>query len=147
MIADADHAVLYFLNGLALKSWSFDVLIQLLERNMLVKGGVIVTVYWFLWFHRDAESEVRERRKTLIASVIGTFAGLMITIILTIVLPMRLRPVHDPSLHLLVPNGVETILKGYGSFPSDTATLAGGLTMGIFLVSRRIGIFVLAFVL
>jgi undecaprenyl-diphosphatase len=140
MLINIDKKILYFLNSFALSSWSFDVLVQLLERNMLFKGAVFVCLFWILWFPRKDGVNIIERRKTLLASLIGTMFGVFTTVLLTIVLPYRARPVHDSALALAVPSGVEEILEGWSAFPSDTATLACGLAIGIFLVSRTLGL-------
>ena len=140
MLTLLDEKILNFLNSFALKVWTFDVMVQLLERNMLFKGGVFIVLYWILWFSKKEGVNIVERRKTLLASMIGAMFGVFTTVLLTIVLPYRARPVHDSALALAVPSGVEEILEGWSAFPSDTATLACGLAIGIFLVSRTLGL-------
>jgi undecaprenyl-diphosphatase len=55
-------------------------------------------------------------------------------------LPFRLRPLHNPQLHvrlaLAVPPGA---FEGWSSFPSDHAVLFSTLAAGLYLVSRRLG--------
>ncbi len=138
-IRELDHAILYFINGFALKSWSLDIVVQLLERNDLTKGALLVSVYWFLWFSGKDEQSSTDMRKSLVASIAGSMAGVLFTVFLTAVLPFRLRPLHNPEMELSIPADLEKILQGMSAFPSDTATLIGGLVTGIFIVSKTAG--------
>ena len=140
-----DHAILYFINGFALKSWTFDKMIMLFERNRLTKGGVIIAIYWYLWFSKKEEVNILQHRKTILASLIGTNVGVLIAVVLAIILPFQMRPLHNPDLNLLNPYGFTHILKDENSFPSETAALAGGLTMGILLISQKIGLLVILY--
>src|SRR5206468_704440 len=56
------------------------------------------------------------------------------------VFPFRLRPIHDPSLHLHLPFGArDTALRAWNSFPSDHAMVWAALTTGVAAVSPLAG--------
>jgi undecaprenyl-diphosphatase len=57
-------------------------------------------------------------------------------------LPFRLRPLYDPSIHLLFPLSDETGrgMRLWSSFPSDHAALWMAIAVGIFLVWRLVGV-------
>jgi membrane-associated phospholipid phosphatase len=143
-----DGAILEFFNRFSQKSGMFDQAIYLLSDTDLLKGGVVVAILWALWFTRADEETVAKTRKTVIATFAGTFLALAIGIVLENALPFRFRPIHQPGLHFLPPIGITTdILEGWSSFPSDHATLFGGLVTGIFLASRRLGFLSIIYVL
>jgi len=139
MLNHFDHTVLYFINGFAHRSISMDRIVEVLSWNRLFKGGLIIAIYWYLWFSRKEAVNVTERRKTLLASIAGTLAALVLAKVLAIALPFRSRPLHNPDLSLLLPYSIHNVMKDLSSFPSDTATLVSGLAVGIWLISRRIG--------
>jgi undecaprenyl-diphosphatase len=120
-------------------------MLDLISSNRFFKGGVIVTIYWFLWFPKKEEVNVMERRKTILASLTGTLAALFIAMVLAVVLPLRIRPIHAADLNMVIPFGVSKMYDGWNSFPSDTATYISGLAMGIFLISRSIGLFAMLY--
>jgi undecaprenyl-diphosphatase len=61
-------------------------------------------------------------------------------------LPFRLRPLHEESLHFLLPFGMTTtVLEGWSSFPSDHAVLFIALSTGLLFVSRWVGTFSLSY--
>lgn len=61
-------------------------------------------------------------------------------------LPMRDRPLYDTDLDFVIPFGVTTTgLEGWSSFPSDHAALFFTLAIGVFFISRRLGIFALIY--
>jgi undecaprenyl-diphosphatase len=140
MLDYIDDSVFHLINGFARESWSFDLLLDLISSNRFFKGGVIVTIYWFLWFPKQLEANIPERRKTILASLTGTLVALFIAMVLAVVLPLRIRPIHDASLNMVIPFGVEKMYDGWNSFPSDTATYISGLATGILLISRPIGL-------
>ena len=135
-----DRAILTFLNGYSRQSWTFDVIVASLERNNLLKGGVIVAALWALWFRDGREGGSDAVRKIVLATFAGAFAALLVTQFLHWAVPFRIRPIHSPELLFHAPFGVASgILRHQTSFPSDHATLLSALVTGIFLISRRAG--------
>src|SRR5262249_5592737 len=66
--------------------------------------------------------------------------ALVVGRILALSLPFRVRPLHDPLLHFVVPHGLNAgELAGWSSFPSDHAMLFFALATGVFVTARRAG--------
>jgi membrane-associated phospholipid phosphatase len=143
-----DQAILAFLNGFSRKSWTFDTLLVFLERTNLLKGGLIVAVLWAMWFRNGRDEDREKIRKTVLATFAGTFAAMLVVQLLHWAVPFRLRPLHNTALGFRPPFGLaEDILKSDSSFPSDHATLLFGLVTGIYLVSRRVGLLMIGYLL
>ncbi len=143
-----DGIILKFFNDFSQRSQLFDNAICLLGDISLLKGGVVIAILWVLWFARAEEEVVAETRKSILATFAGTFVALLLAKILEHTLPFRMRPLNNPALHFLLPHGVtEGTYDSLNSFPSDHAVLFGGLAVGIFLGSRRLGFFASAYIL
>jgi len=106
---------------------SVDIFIDMLEENRLSRV-ILVSILWFFWFYGKDDGSLTRRRKAIIATILGTMAAVLFTVMLTDVLPYRFRPVHDPDLKtkLKFVEDSKYVLQGLSAFPSDTATLIGG---------------------
>ena len=142
-----DWTIITFLNRFARRSWFFDQVIGSIAGNNLFKGGLLIAILWGLWFTRSDRGQ-EQIRKSILVIFVGTFVGLFITRVLVDILPFRPRPIHNAALPIVLPCGIsKEMLKDYAmSFPSDHATLFFGLATGIFLISRRMGFLVVAYV-
>ena len=115
-----------------------DLLAVSLNNSHLFAGGVSMFAFWWAWFRRRAD-EVRDR-SVLLATLAGSFAAIVVGRVLALGMPFRQRPLHDPSLHFVVPYGLTGAeLRTWSSFPSDHAMMFFELATGILLVSRRLG--------
>ncbi|MCU0494442.1 MAG: phosphatase PAP2 family protein [Chloroflexaceae bacterium] len=140
-----DTTILLFLNQFARMFAPGEFLLGVIVRNHLVKGGVLVTLLWWLWFQRrEAIDTVRERvLLTLMSSLLALFAARL----LSAVLPFRPRPIHAAHLNFTLPYGVPPdSLDRWSAFPSDHAILFFALATGIYFISRKLGIVVLIYV-
>jgi len=143
-----DKTILEFFNGFSQRSSTLDNAIHLISNTELLKGGIVVAILWALWFVGDNKEAVAETRKTVLATIAGSFVALSLTMILAITLPFRFRPIHQLGITFKLPIGIHTrFLQGWSSFPSDHATLFAGLVTGIFLISRPLGFFSIIYVL
>jgi len=135
----------------ALNHWvrrlpAFDHLVWQVGNSSLLKGGVALTILWWLWFAPRGET-IRARAK-LLAALAGGFVALGAGRALALLLPFRLRPVHEPALHLVRPYPVgPDELRSWSSFPSDHVMLFTALAVGMMPVSRRAGLFLLTWTL
>jgi undecaprenyl-diphosphatase len=139
-----------------LNSWAgryprFDRLVVMLESNTFVKTGLIVGLLWYAWFTdpapatpfpEDRRTRTRDRvLRTFLAVCLGTVvarAGEML-------LPQRLRPIHDPSIQARLAFGLDPHTHAeWSSFPSDHAVLLCALAAGLWGISRSYGLFAFA---
>ena len=138
-----DLAILHALNAFARDSALLDTLIGFLSGNHLVKGGLMMALFWWAWFREPEDSPVRSR---LISTLIACLVAIVTARILALNLPFRLRPIHNDSLAFLPPYGIDaTVLDGWSSFPSDHAALFYALATGIMCASRKLGVFCLVY--
>ncbi|ACM19329.1 phosphatase, PAP2 superfamily [Geotalea daltonii FRC-32] len=134
-----DLQVVTFLNGFARQSWLFDKTMNIFAGNIMFKGGIVIPLLWWLWFRRDKGAQ---DKAYLLSTLAVSFLSLMVARLLALALPFRLRPLHNPQLDFTLPFGTRpSSLEGWSAFPSDHAALFFTLATGIFLLSRRAGIY------
>ena len=149
-----DDAVLTFLTQHAFHSALVNHAIRALTDLYTVKGLLLITVLWWMWLARGEHSErALWQREMVIAIIASGLIALVAGRLLAHYLPYRIRPIHDPSVHLHFPESTytEAALRFWSSFPSDHAMLWGAVATGIFLVYRTLGtlaiIYTLLFIL
>lgn len=136
-----DAGIISFLNHFARRSYAFDMLFVLCSNYLLRVAG-IVPLYWWAWF-REGEGKTG-KRDVLMFGLISCLFALLLSRILSVILPFRPRPFLNPDLHFQVPYGQSTqMLIGWSSFPSDHAAVYFTLAICLCFVSRRLGIFAL----
>lgn len=133
---DWDRSLLLWINSPAGQNGVIDGFVYGLGESNLVKGGIFLAFYWWLWFDRDGS----QRRDVVVA-----LAAAIITAVLSrglqIGLPFHLRPLHTPGLGTHLPYGVDpTILNTFSSFPSDHAMLFSALSVPLWWRSRWLGV-------
>lgn len=139
-----DTAVLSYVNQFSQHSSTFDKLIAFLADNHLLKGGVLITIVWWLWFKKEQPGS--HHRAHIMATFVSCAIGMTLARVLAMTLPFRLRPLHEAGLNFLLPYGTSpAVLDGWSSFPSDHAVLFFALSTGLLFVSRKAGIFALAY--
>ena len=139
-----DTVVIIYVNQYSRHSPIFDKVLGFLAENHLLKGGVLVTIVWWLWFKREQPDS--HHREHILATFIGCVTGMALARFWALTLPFRLRPLHEAGLNFLLPYGTSSaILDGWSSFPSDHAVLFFALSTGLLFVSRKAGIFALAY--
>lgn len=139
-INNFDLPIIHFFQQFSQKSKTFDESIAFFAGSHLIKGGIIIAIWWF-WF-LPLSPETINRRVMVILSLIAGFVALLIGRILVITLPYRIRPMNSPELHLTIPFGANFDgLAKMSSFPSDHAALFFALSTGLFLASKRLGLF------
>jgi len=133
-----DFAILSFLNTFVRKSWPLDAVVVVVEGNRLFKGGLIMALFCWAWIKLGEGG--RKEREILLYGLLVCAPAVLVARGLAVLLPFRVRPLHNPELHYqlaytLDPNALEK----WSSFPSDHATLYFALAMTLFFVSRRWG--------
>lgn len=139
-----DLGIIRFVNNFAQRSWWFDHLMVLIANNTLLKGGVMIAMFWWGWNEfREKDSEQREY---LLFGLIASVSAVFLARALALSLPFRLRPFHNPALGFRLPLGMEPdALIGWSAFPSDHAALFFCVAACIWFISRRLGIFALCY--
>jgi membrane-associated phospholipid phosphatase len=138
-----DRAISFFLNRPAQHFAWLDQTAVVISNSDLIKGGVVLAIFWAMWFgHGSLE------RERLLAALGGSLVALAIARVLAYVTPLRLRPVLDPSMHFVAPIGLDdqSNWTTWSSFPSDHAALFFAVATGIWLVSRTVGILTVCYV-
>lgn len=145
-----DDAVLTFLTQHAFHSALANHAIRALTDLYTVKGLLLITVLWWMWLARGDNSErAIWQREMVIAIIASGLIALVAGRLLAHYLPYRIRPIHDPSVHLHFPESTytESALRFWSSFPSDHAMLWGAVATGIFLVYRTLGMLAIIYTL
>lgn len=132
-----------FFSHLANRSWGLDHFVMELDRNFLLRGGVIMVLAWLAIFRPDVPGQMRKGYELVLgATFLGTF-GTMIARLLAHILPYRVRPFTLDYLHF-PDSGWHGPL--WGCFPSDHGVLFMAIAVGIYFVSRALGSFAIAWV-
>lgn len=141
-----DHAVVLFFNQFAQQWPMFDRIVVFFTNSDLMKGGITIAAMWWGWFHRKGDPETN--RSHLLSALVGALLALFLARVLAHALPIRQRPILDPSLHFRLPTGASSQSNWtiWSSFPSDHAALFFALLTGVWLVSRFAGAILLAYV-
>jgi membrane-associated phospholipid phosphatase len=141
-----DQAIISFCNQFAQRWPIFDQIVVFLSNSDLVKGGVLLAALWLAWFRSAAN--VRLNRAYLLSSLFGSVVSLTIARVLAHVLPLRVRPILDPTLHFRAPAGVPDQANWtiWSSFPSDHGALFFALLTGVWLAYPRAGLILLFYV-
>ena len=138
-----DYSIISFFNQFAQRSVQFDNLVLLISDNTLLKGGAIIALFWWGWFQRDSLKIVNRNREHILTTLLTSAVAIVVARALALLLPFRLRPLHNPEITLQFPLEKE-FLEGWSSFPSDHAILFFTLATGLFFVSRILGTIAIA---
>ncbi len=135
-----DQAIFDVLGRVAGRSVTFDLAVVEWTRNeILGKGDLALAMLWGAWFLPGEPR--RTRREILVATAVAGAAAVLAGRGIGMAFPFRLRPVHDPSLHLHLPHGApDTWLRSWNSFPSDHAMVWSAVAVGVASVSAWMGI-------
>jgi len=137
-----DRSVVTFVNSFAQHSTTFDRLVVFHSHSSLLQGAFAMTVFWWAWFRR--RDHQREDQTMLLATLAGSILAFGVGRLLALTLPLRARPMHDPTLHLILPFGMgPDEFRGWSAFPSDHAMLFFALAWGIWFVAKRAGLILL----
>jgi undecaprenyl-diphosphatase len=133
-----DLPLLHALNGCMHRSPAFDAAVIMLSQNDLLKGGFTMAILFGLWSRTEKNDHAR--RVSLLATLAGGILAVGLGRALALSMPMRIRPLHDPLVHTVLPFGLKGVeLRGWSSFPSDHALVFMAIAFGTFYVSRRAG--------
>jgi len=132
-------AMMNYLNHFAQTVLWFDHLMVSLSSSKWFKGGIFVIVLWSLWFRQERDSFLH--RDAILSTLIAFVLGIVVTKVVSYLSPFRNRPLHEETLHFVVPYGTSSdIFETWSSFPSDHAVLFFCLSTGLLFISRKIAI-------
>lgn len=135
-----DHTVSLWLNGFAGINPALDRFVYNLADSAMLKGGLFMAFFWWLWFKRDEAAT--ERRQIILTALAGAILAIAVARVLQLMLPFRARPLHNETLSLTPPTVVNPdTLDGWSSFPSDHAVLFFALAVAVWRLHRPLGIF------
>jgi undecaprenyl-diphosphatase len=140
-----DSQIISFVNQFSQHSWMFDKLVVHLEKNNLLKGGVLSTIIWWAWFKKEECS--CNNRKHVISTLVSCIIAIIFGRIIALALPFRPRPMHEEALHLVLPFGMTSGWESLSAFPSDHAVLFFALATGLLFISKWLGTFALFYAL
>lgn len=138
MIQALDFGVIHFLNAFANRWHVVDAILVILGDSELLKGGVVLALFWWAWARSQSPSEDRE---VLVFSFLPITLGVLLARGAALVLPFRVRPVNNPWLHFQAIHSTDpSWWMPWSSFPSDHAALFFGMAAVLWMVSRRLGV-------
>lgn len=132
-----DDSIIIALTRLTHSAGILNSFMFLISNNALIKGGILISVLWYLWFN---ENDVHVHRK-IIACFLSCIFAIIIGRILALTLPFRSRPILNPKFDFFYTIDNLSWVNTWSSFPSDHAVLFFSLATGIFLISKKWGIF------
>lgn len=140
LLEQADRVLVLYVNQFAGRSIVLDKTIYDMADTSLLKGGIFLAVYWWMWFETDKDG-THSQRRTLVVSLLAASIVAVVSRALQVSLPFHLRPLHTPDFGLQVPFGVNPLtLNHFSSFPSDHAMLFFALCVPLWMRARWLGI-------
>ena len=135
-----DYHIITFLNRWSQQWPAFDRVVVFINDCDLLKGGVIISMLWWAWFHGGADQRRRNREITVI-TFLGCHLSLLAARVLAHSTAFRIRPMLSEELHFVPPISIPPASNWdtWNSFPSDHAALFFSLALGVFLVTRAAG--------
>ena len=114
--------------------------IHIASEATILTGGLLIALVWYCWFSNDAKAA----REQLLLGFGAVLIAAMLSRVLQVSLPVRLRPMHDLASGFLPLPGIDpTLAHHWGSFPSDHAALFFALVTVIWQRSRLLGLLAL----
>lgn len=134
-----DASIMQFFIGISQKAPFLGSFMMFIVDNSLLKGAIIVSIVWYLWFRKsDRINDIRDR---IIISIFSCILAVFVARLLARILPFRVRPLIDPNFSIFFPNkDMKDAFELQSSFPSDHAVLFFSIATGIFFISKRLGI-------
>lgn len=131
-----DTEILRFFNRAVGISPDIDFFLQFVATRYFLKGGVILALLWWSWVDQGGKLFANMYR-----SVIGIAGAIIVGRALQVMLPFRLRPIHDPDSGVILAQHLsQSTLQTWSSLPSDHAVMFFAIATAIWLRDRRVGL-------
>jgi len=129
-----DRVLTLWINQPAGRSTVLDAVVFDIADSTILKGGLFLAFYWWLWFASPA------RRRDVVVALVAAVLVAVASRGLQLGLPFHRRPLHTPDLGIHLPTNVDPeALNTFSSFPSDHAMLFFALCLPIWARSRGWG--------
>jgi undecaprenyl-diphosphatase len=134
-LAGLDVSIFRALNDFCGWSPALDRIVVHLE---VLKGSLFMGIVGVLWYWPD--EEMPRRRQTLLVTILAVALSLVVNRVTSMLLPYRDRPMYSVGAN--VPTFEwHADLEHWSSFPSDNASYLFAIAAGLWLISRRWGLF------
>lgn len=148
MLNSLNQAIYSSLNELSLLAPELSRVMRFLSNESFLKGGLIMGLFWGLWFSTAEEEKLRTNRETIIAIFFGAFLSMFLARVMAVACPFVVRPINDPNFIYSIPfRPPETWSVGWSSFPSDHAALFSALAAGLWFISRPVAALTMMYVI
>ena len=99
-IRSVDFGVYHFLNGYAGHK-VLDLLAAFEEEDSLLKGGLFLSLYVYLWFRNGPDQQ--DRRGAIVAIFAGIVLAVIVSRTISDIIPFRIRPMYEGEYLLISP--------------------------------------------
>lgn len=154
MFQAIDLYLLHALNGFAGESYALDRTVVSLTNIHLFKTAPLLLPFLWFWFspardgHHPNDEAGNDRHFLIFSGLAGAVLACGLSRLVQNAMWERPRPINEPAIEIRRPLGLEEdYLVNFSSFPSDNAAMTFGLAMGVFLISRRVGLLAFAWAL
>ena len=139
-----DYSILHAVNSCANRSWVVDAAIVQISNVGLLVGGLLMILFWWVWTEEGKASP--KQREILLINLFATTFAVVVARVIAAGLPFRERPLHYAPLHFQLPYTMNPeVLLHWSSFPSDHAVVSFCVAAGLWMVSRRVGAWAIAY--
>lgn len=139
-LLQVDRHVSATVNQFASQSPVINRAIQVASETNVLTGALLLCLVWWCWYN-DSTKAARER---LMLGFVAVLITAVLSRLLQLSFPIRLRPIIDPASGFNPLPGIDvTNLNRWGSFPSDHAALYFALVTVVWQRSRALGVLAL----
>ncbi len=139
---DFDIVLITAINGLAGQNFTLDSFAVLIRSNPMIKALPLILILSYFWFRRKGDQA--STRAKVLATFVLSVTSLFVGRVLAVLLPFRLRPLHQDDVAINMAIGLpEQTLSKWSSMPSDHAILYTTLATCIFCIHKGYGLLAL----
>jgi undecaprenyl-diphosphatase len=99
-----DLTIIRFLNAFVGRSPEFDSLMVLIGLNVLLRGGLVVILFWWAWTQAGLKNS--KQREFLLFGLFASAIAVLVARILALSLTFRVRPLHNLLLGFKLPSSM-----------------------------------------
>jgi len=135
-----DHYTSLIVNQIASHNGVLNDLLHSASESFFLTSALLTALVWSCWFRNNA----KDAREQLLLGFGAVLMTCVLSRLIQVSLPVRLRPIHDLSSGFQPLPGIDPALAAHwGSFPSDHAAVFFALVTVIWMRSRWLGLLAL----